>query len=56
MSYFYFDFKDPNKQQVNGLLASLIAQLSAKSNACYNIISALYSIMMLDLDALAMML
>src|SRR5712672_3840396 len=47
MSYFYFDFKDPNKQQVNGLLASLIAQLSAKSNACYNIISALYS----DYDA-----
>jgi hypothetical protein len=43
MTYFYFDFKDPNKQQVNGLLASCIAQLSAKSNACYNILSALYS-------------
>jgi len=43
MSYFYFDFKDPNKQQVNGLLASLISQLSAKSNACYNILSTLYS-------------
>jgi hypothetical protein len=43
MTYFYFDFKDPNKQNVNGLLASCIAQLSAKSNACYNILSALYS-------------
>jgi len=42
-TYFYFDFKDPNKQQVNGLLASFIAQLSAKSVAYHNILSALYS-------------
>jgi len=47
MTYFYFDFKDTNKQQVNGLLTSCIAQLAAKSNACYNILSALYS----DYDA-----
>jgi hypothetical protein len=43
MTYFYFDFKDPNKQQVSGLLASCISQLSAKSSAYYNILSALYS-------------
>jgi hypothetical protein len=42
-TYFYFDFKDANKQQVGTLLASFIAQLSAKSNACNNILSALYS-------------
>jgi hypothetical protein len=42
-TYFYFDFKDPNKQQVSSLLTSFITQLSAKSNACYNILSALYS-------------
>jgi NACHT domain len=43
MTYFYCDFRDIKKQQVTGLLASLIAQLSAKSDACYNILSALYS-------------
>ena len=40
---FYFDFKDPNKQQVSGFLASIVSQLSAKSHACYDILSALYS-------------
>jgi hypothetical protein len=43
MTYFYCDFRDARKQQVNGLLASLIAQLSAKSDACCNILSALCS-------------
>jgi hypothetical protein len=43
MIYFYCDFRDPKKQQVGGLLASLISQLSAKSDACCNILSALYS-------------
>jgi len=43
MSYFYCDFRDPKKQQVSGLLASLLAQLSAKSDPCCNILSALYS-------------
>jgi hypothetical protein len=43
MTYFYCDFRDPTKQEVSGLLASLIAQLSARSNACYNVLSALYS-------------
>jgi hypothetical protein len=43
MTYFYCDFKDPKKQDVGSLLASLLAQLSAKSNPCYKILSALYS-------------
>jgi hypothetical protein len=43
MTYFYCDFRDPQKRQVSGLLASLVAQLSAKSDACYNILLGLYS-------------
>ncbi len=43
MTYFYCDFQDPKKQDVSYLLASLLAQLSAKSDPCYNILSALYS-------------
>ncbi len=43
MTYFYCDFKDTQKQQVRGLLASLVAQLSTKSDTCYNILCALYS-------------
>jgi hypothetical protein len=42
MAYFYCDFMDSKKQDVCRLLASLIAQLSAKSDACYNILYALY--------------
>ena len=43
MAYFYCDFRDPKKQEVTGLLASLVSQLSARSDACYDILSALYS-------------
>jgi hypothetical protein len=43
MAYFYCDFRDPKKQDVSGLLASLVAQLSAKSDGCYNILSSIYS-------------
>ena len=43
MAYFYCDFRDHKKQEVTGLLASLVSQLSAKSDPCYNILSALYS-------------
>jgi len=43
MAFFYCDFQDPKKQEVTGLLASLVSQLSAKSDPCYNILSALYS-------------
>jgi len=43
IAYFYCDFRDPKKQEASGLLASLVSQLSAKSDPCYNILSALYS-------------
>ena len=43
MTYFYCDFRDSKKQEVTGLLASLVAQLSAKSDPCCKILSALYS-------------
>ena len=43
MAYFYCDFRDPKKQDSSGLLSSLIIQLAAKSDACCNILSDLYS-------------
>ena len=43
MAYYYFDFRDVKKQDSYGLLSSLIFQLSADSDACYNILSKLYS-------------
>jgi len=43
MAYFYCDFRDSQKQDAGGLLSSLIIQLAAKSNACSNILSDLYS-------------
>jgi len=43
MAYYYFDFRDLKKQDCYGLLSSLILQLSAESDSCYNILSQLYS-------------
>jgi hypothetical protein len=43
MAYYYFDFRDVKKQDCYGLLSSLISQLSADSDACYDILSKLYS-------------
>jgi hypothetical protein len=43
ITYFYCDFRDRKKQEVSGLLTSLLAQLSAKSDACCHILAALYS-------------
>jgi hypothetical protein len=43
MAYFYFDFRDTEKQHLRGLLSSLISQLSAKSDPCYQILSRLCS-------------
>jgi hypothetical protein len=43
MGYYYFDFKDIAKQGIHGLLTSLLAQLCAKSDPCYQILSRLYS-------------
>jgi hypothetical protein len=43
MGYFYFDFRDTAKQDVRGLLTSLLAQFCAKSDRCYEFLSCLYS-------------
>ena len=43
LAYYYFDFRDVKKQDCYGLLSSLILQLSAESDSCYNILSQLYS-------------
>ena len=43
MGYYYFDFRDVKKQDCYGLLSSLISQLSAKSDSCFNVLSQLYS-------------
>jgi hypothetical protein len=42
MAYYYFDFRDVKKQDCYGLLTSLVSQLSAESDSCYNILSKLY--------------
>src|SRR5712675_338782 len=43
MAYFYFDFRDIDKQKLQDLLSSLLIQLSAQSDHCYDILSQLYS-------------
>jgi hypothetical protein len=43
MAYYYFDFRDTAKQDVRGLLSSLVVQLCAESDLCYDILSRLYS-------------
>jgi hypothetical protein len=43
MAYYYFDFRDIKKQHRYGLLSSLLTQLSAQSNACYDVLSCLYA-------------
>ena len=57
MAYYFFDFRDDKKQDCQGLLSSLISQLSAESDSCFNILSQLYSdhtrgIRKPDIDAL----
>ena len=42
-AYFYCSFTEKSKQDIRGLLTSLIGQLCAKFDMCYNIISDLYS-------------
>src|ERR1700735_53845 len=42
MAYFFFDFRDTQKQHRRGLLSSLLFQLSAKSDACYHVFSRFY--------------
>ena len=43
MAYFYFDFREPEKRHLRGLLSSLVFQLSAESDPCYEVLSRLYS-------------
>ena len=42
MAYFYFDFRDLEKQHIRNLLPSLLLQLSAQSDPCRDILSRLY--------------
>jgi hypothetical protein len=42
MAYYYFDFRDVKKQDRYGLLSSLLSQLSAESDPCYEILFKLY--------------
>jgi hypothetical protein len=43
IAYYYFDFKDTAKQDLRGLLASLLIQLCNDSDRCYDILSRLYT-------------
>jgi hypothetical protein len=40
--YFYFDFRNANKQHLSDLLPSLITRLSTHSDTCCDILSCLY--------------
>ena len=43
MAYYYFDFRDTDKQHRRGLLSSLLCQLCAASDLCYETLACLYS-------------
>jgi hypothetical protein len=43
MIYFYFDFKDPAKRDIRGLLSSLLIQLSDTSDICWSALSDLHA-------------
>jgi hypothetical protein len=43
VAYFYFDFRDIDKQKLHDLLPSLLIQLSAQSDPCCDVLSRLYS-------------
>jgi hypothetical protein len=43
MAYFYFDFRDVDKQKRHNLLPSLLIQLSSRSDPCCDILTRLYS-------------
>ena len=43
MAYFYFDFRDADKQKLHDLLPSLLIQLSSCSDPCCGILSQLHS-------------
>jgi hypothetical protein len=43
LAYFYFDFRDVDKQKLSNVLPSLLIQLSARSDICCDKLSQLYS-------------
>jgi hypothetical protein len=43
LAYFYFDFKDKEKQNLRALLSSLLVQLSDQSDIFFDILFSLYS-------------
>ncbi|KAH9165606.1 hypothetical protein EDB89DRAFT_2008573 [Lactarius sanguifluus] len=43
-AFFYFDFRDDEKRNRRGLLASLLVQFCAQSDDCCDILSRLYSV------------
>ena len=42
-AFYYFDFRNTAKQDIRSLLSSLLVQLCARSNPCYETLSHLYS-------------
>ena len=42
MAYYYFDFRDTDKQNCRNLILSLLSQLSARSNLCCDILHRIY--------------
>jgi hypothetical protein len=42
MAYFYFDFRDLNKQSCHDLLLSLVTQLSTRSSPCCDILHRIH--------------
>ncbi len=42
IAYFYFDFRDVNKQGLRDLISSLLTQLSARCSSYFDILSDLY--------------
>jgi hypothetical protein len=43
LAYFYCDFRDEDKQSHRNLLLSILSQLSAQSNLCFNTLSRIYT-------------
>ena len=44
VAYFYFDFRDKDKQTRRNILLSLVSQLSSRSEPCCEILFRLYSV------------
>ena len=42
MAYYYFDFRDTDKQNLHNALRSLLTQLSARSDGCCDILSRIH--------------